>query len=75
MSFPVSDADPEYFFKKKLKDKDTGLTNRPLKLKCMVNSSKAKITWQKAGIKIAVSIVAVVEIPDKCNHICNKTNL
>ena len=54
-----SAKDPEFFFKKKLKEKDTGYINRSLKLKCILNSADAKISWQKGTTKIPVSVFDV----------------
>ena len=72
-SFDIFSAkDPEYFFKKKLKEKDTGYTNRSLKLKCILNSADAKISWQKAGIKIPVSAYDISLILVNYSSIWNK---
>ena len=45
----VAAADPEYFFKKKLKAKEKGYTARSVKFKCILNEAGAKIQWMKNG--------------------------
>jgi len=48
----VKAADPEFFFKKMLKEKEKGLTARPLKLICHMNTIApypAKTRWLKNG--------------------------
>ena len=53
----VKAADPEYYFKKFLKEKEKGLTARPLKLICHLNVGNAplKVTkWLKNGSPLQV---------------------
>lgn len=53
----VKAADPEYYFKKFLKDKEKGLTARPLKLVCNLNVPNAPLKatkWLKNGSPIQV---------------------
>lgn len=45
----VHAADPEYFFKKPLKEKEKGLTARSVKLTCFLNTAGAKTRWLKNG--------------------------
>ena len=54
----VRAADPEYYFKKFLKEKEKGLTARPLKLICNLNVADAPLKatrWLKNGSPIQVS--------------------
>ena len=53
----VKAADPEYYFKKFLKEKEKGLTARPLKLICNLNVANAPLKatrWLKNGSPIQV---------------------
>ncbi|XP_023324296.1 twitchin isoform X2 [Eurytemora carolleeae] len=45
----VKAADPEYCFKKFLKDQEKGLTARSLKLTCHLNTPGARTRWLKNG--------------------------
>jgi len=48
----VNAADPEYFFKKFLKDKEKALTDRPFKFVVNLNQAGAKTRWLKNGSPI-----------------------
>ena len=51
--FPA--ADPEYYFKKMLKEQEKGLTARTTKLTVQLNTAGAKLRWLKNGSPMSVS--------------------
>jgi len=61
----VKAADPEYYFKKMLKEKEKGLTARSLKLICHLNTPGAKTRWLKNGSPIQLPSDGRIERVDK----------
>jgi hypothetical protein len=49
-----SAADPEFYFKRLLKEQEKGLTARPLKLTVHLNQAGAKTRWLKNGNPMTV---------------------
>jgi len=67
----VKAADPEYFFKKMLKDKEKGLTARSLKLTCHLNTTAPlKATrWLKNGSPIQYPADGRIQRVDKAEKL------
>jgi hypothetical protein len=54
LSLCCSAADPEFYFKRLLKEQEKGLTARPLKLTVHLNQAGAKTRWLKNGNPMTV---------------------
>jgi hypothetical protein len=68
--FTCVDADPEFYFTKKLKEQMTGYTNRPLTLSCHINQPGGKIKWLKDGKAISVSVRYINKIKHNWKVCC-----